>query len=69
MAVDQDSAIAIAQPTAPGTRSPADWPVSARLVQPTSAMVCRLPRPRIRRLESHWFAVMFYTETSWDHCG
>ena len=28
---------------------------------------CRVPR--IRRLESHWYAVMFYTDTSWGHCG
>jgi len=25
--------------------------------------------PRIRRLESDWYAVMFYTDTSWDYCG
>jgi hypothetical protein len=25
--------------------------------------------PRIRRLERHWYAVMFYTDTSWGHCS
>jgi hypothetical protein len=24
--------------------------------------------PRVRRLENHWYAVMFYTDTDWDHC-
>jgi len=23
---------------------------------------------RIQRLESHWYSVVFYTETSWDSC-
>ena len=23
----------------------------------------------VRRLESHWYAVKFYTETDWDHCN
>jgi hypothetical protein len=32
-----------------------------------SGLPCEVPR--IRRLESHWYAVMFYTDTSWDHCG
>jgi hypothetical protein len=25
--------------------------------------------PRIRRLQSHWYAVMFYTDTDWQHCS
>lgn len=24
--------------------------------------------PLVRRLESHWYSVMFYTNTSWDRC-
>jgi hypothetical protein len=32
-----------------------------------SGLPCEVSR--IRRLESHWFAVMFYTDTSWGHCG
>jgi len=24
---------------------------------------------RIRRLESHWYSVRFYTDSSWDHCN
>jgi hypothetical protein len=24
--------------------------------------------PAVRRLESHWYSVVFYTGTSWDHC-
>ena len=31
-----------------------------------SGIPCKVPR--IRRLESHWYAVMFYTDTSWEHC-
>jgi hypothetical protein len=23
---------------------------------------------RVRRLESHWYSVLFYTETDWNHC-
>lgn len=23
---------------------------------------------RVRRLESHWYSVLFYTEADWDHC-
>jgi hypothetical protein len=32
-----------------------------------SGLPCEVPR--IRRLESHWYAVMFYTDTSWGHCS
>jgi hypothetical protein len=24
---------------------------------------------RVRRLESHWYTVLFYTDTDWDHCA
>jgi hypothetical protein len=24
--------------------------------------------PLVHRLESHWYTVMFYTNTDWDHC-
>jgi hypothetical protein len=24
--------------------------------------------PTVRRLESHWYTVLFYTDTSWDYC-
>jgi hypothetical protein len=23
---------------------------------------------RVRRFESHWYSVLFYTDTDWDHC-
>ena len=23
----------------------------------------------VRRLESHWYTVLFYTETDWEHCS
>jgi hypothetical protein len=39
MAADQASAIATARPIAPEIRNPPDWPVTTRLVQPTSATV------------------------------
>jgi hypothetical protein len=32
-----------------------------------SGIPCEVPR--VRRLESHWYAVMFYTDTDWDHCN
>jgi hypothetical protein len=32
-----------------------------------SSIPCEVPR--IRRLESHWYAVMFYTDADWDHCN
>jgi len=32
-----------------------------------SGIPCEVPR--IRRLERHWYAVMFYTDTSWGHCN
>ncbi len=25
--------------------------------------------PGVRRLESHWYTVLFYTDTAWDHCN
>ena len=25
--------------------------------------------PLVRRLESHWYSVMFYTDTDWGHCN
>ena len=31
-----------------------------------SGIPCEVPR--VRRLEGHWYAVMFYTDTSWGHC-
>jgi len=24
---------------------------------------------RVRRLESHWYSIDFYTDTAWDYCG
>jgi hypothetical protein len=24
---------------------------------------------RVRRLESHWYTVLFYTDTDWEHCS
>jgi hypothetical protein len=24
---------------------------------------------RVRRLDSHYYSVLFYTETDWDHCN
>ena len=24
---------------------------------------------RVRRLESQWYSVVFYTDTDWDHCA
>jgi hypothetical protein len=24
---------------------------------------------RVRRFESHWYSVLFYTDTDWDHCS
>jgi hypothetical protein len=32
-----------------------------------SGIPCEVPR--IRRLERNWYAVMFYTDTSWGHCS
>jgi hypothetical protein len=32
-----------------------------------SSIPCEVPR--IRRLESHWYAVMFYTDTDWERCN
>jgi hypothetical protein len=23
----------------------------------------------VRRLENHWYTVLFYTSTTWDYCG
>jgi hypothetical protein len=31
-----------------------------------SGIPCEVPR--VRRLEDHWYSVLFYTDTSWDHC-
>lgn len=25
--------------------------------------------PGVRRLGSHWYSIVFYTDTDWDHCG
>jgi hypothetical protein len=32
-----------------------------------SGIPCEVPR--VRRLESHWYSVMFYTDTNWGHCN
>jgi hypothetical protein len=32
-----------------------------------SGIPCEVPR--LRRLESHWYAVMFYTDTDWGRCN
>jgi hypothetical protein len=25
--------------------------------------------PSVHRLEAHWYTVLFYTDTNWQHCG
>ncbi len=25
--------------------------------------------PEVRRLEDHWYTVLFYTDTDWNHCN
>lgn len=32
-----------------------------------SGIPCEVPS--VRRLESHWYVVVFYTDTVWDHCS
>jgi hypothetical protein len=32
----------------------------------TASLPCKVAR--VRRLESHWYTVLFYTDTDWDHC-
>jgi hypothetical protein len=32
-----------------------------------SGIPCEVPR--VRRLESRWYSVMFYTDTNWSHCN
>jgi hypothetical protein len=32
-----------------------------------NGILCEVPE--VRRLESNWYTVRFYTDTSWDHCG
>jgi hypothetical protein len=32
-----------------------------------SGIPCRVVN--IQRLESHWYTVLFYTDTTWDHCS
>ena len=31
-----------------------------------SGIPCEVPE--VRKLESHWYTVLFYTDTNWDHC-
>ena len=31
-----------------------------------SGIPCEVPE--VRKLESHWYTVLFYTDTDWDHC-
>jgi hypothetical protein len=32
-----------------------------------SGIPCEVPG--VQRLESHWYSVLFYTNTDWNHCG
>jgi hypothetical protein len=32
-----------------------------------SGIPCEVPD--VHRLEAHWYTVLFYTDTDWDHCG
>ena len=32
-----------------------------------SGIPCEVPN--VRRLENHWYTVLFYTDTDWNHCG
>ncbi len=32
-----------------------------------SGIPCKVPR--VRRLESHWYSVLFYTDTTWGQCN